>query len=66
MITAFAGESASPEGLDTLVKHFARGDFDLIAVGRAILQDPEWVLKIKEGRRDELENFTAASFAKYY
>jgi 2,4-dienoyl-CoA reductase-like NADH-dependent reductase (Old Yellow Enzyme family) len=66
LATAFAGKSSSPQELDALIKHFERGDFDLIAVGRAILQDPQWVLKIKEGRKNELENFTAASFAKYY
>ena len=25
----------------------------MIAVGRALLQDPEWVKKVKEGRFDE-------------
>jgi 2,4-dienoyl-CoA reductase-like NADH-dependent reductase (Old Yellow Enzyme family) len=62
----FSGESSSPKELDELHKRFDRGDFDLIAVGRAILQDPEWVLKIKEGRKSELQDFTAASIGKYY
>jgi 2,4-dienoyl-CoA reductase-like NADH-dependent reductase (Old Yellow Enzyme family) len=66
LIAAFGGASSSPQELDELGRRFERGDFDLIAVGRAILQDPLWVLKIKDGRKTELETFTAASLAKYY
>jgi 2,4-dienoyl-CoA reductase-like NADH-dependent reductase (Old Yellow Enzyme family) len=65
-IGAFKGESSSPQELDELTRRFERGDFDLVAVGRTLLQDPLWVLKVKEGRKEELEPFTAASFAKYY
>ena len=65
-IGAFKGESSSPQDLDELTRRFERGDFDLVAVGRALLQDPLWALKVKEGQKEELEPFTAASFAKYY
>jgi 2,4-dienoyl-CoA reductase-like NADH-dependent reductase (Old Yellow Enzyme family) len=65
-MAAFSGESSTPKELDELTMRFERGDFDLVAVGRAILQDPLWVLKIKEGRKNELETFTAGSLAKYY
>ena len=37
------------------------GEFDLVAVGRALLQDPEWVLKVQAGRLDELQSYTKAS-----
>jgi 2,4-dienoyl-CoA reductase-like NADH-dependent reductase (Old Yellow Enzyme family) len=46
-----------------LYERMERGEFDLIAVGRAILQDPDWAAKVKDGRMDELEAFTAASLA---
>ncbi|KZZ43188.1 MAG: NADH:flavin oxidoreductase [Saccharospirillaceae bacterium] len=36
-------------------------EFELVAVGRALLQDPEWVLKIKGGRYDELEDYSKQS-----
>ena len=39
---------------------------DLVAVGRAILQDPEWVLKVKAGRFDELRDYDAAALKTYY
>ncbi|MCH2159976.1 MAG: NADH:flavin oxidoreductase [Oleiphilaceae bacterium] len=34
------------------------GEFDLVAVGRALLQDPEWVIKVREERLDELEDYS--------
>lgn len=66
MMMSFGGKSSSPQGLDELTKRFDRGDFDLVAVGRALLQDPQWILKIKQGRDSELESFTAESMGKYY
>ena len=57
-LAAFRGESSSPASLDELNQRFERGDFDLVAVGRALLADPEWVLKIHEQRDQELKGFT--------
>ena len=60
-----AGHSeAAP--LDKLHEMIDRGDFDLIAIGRALLQDPEWVLKVKEGRMDELKNYDGKALATLY
>lgn len=36
----------------------ADGDADLVGVGRALLADPEWVLKIKDGRADQVRSFS--------
>ena len=55
---AFAGESSEPSSLDELVRRMDRGDFDLVAVGRPLLADPNWVQKIREHRTDELKGFT--------
>lgn len=54
-IAANSGEVSKPASLDELLRRLERGDFDLVAVGRAILQDPQWVQKIHEGRRDFLD-----------
>lgn len=43
--------------LENLNSRMEAGEFDLVAVGRALLQDPEWVLKVKEGRYDELQDY---------
>jgi len=65
-IAGFAGEASQPASLDELERRLDRGDFDLVAVGRALLQDPEWVVKIREGRHHELSAFDRSVMAKLY
>ena len=57
-LAAFGGESSEPSSLDELMRRMDRGDFDLVAVGRPLLADPEWVKKIRQHRVDELKGFT--------
>ncbi|HEX3347396.1 MAG TPA: NADH:flavin oxidoreductase [Acetobacteraceae bacterium] len=57
-IAAFQGESSRPSPLDELIRRYERGDFDLVAVGRAVLSDPEWPTKIREGRCEQLRDFS--------
>lgn len=47
--------------LDELTSRVADGEFDLVAVGRALLQDPEWVVKVRDQRFDEMQDYTKAS-----
>lgn len=56
-IKAFRGENSEPQDIDELLRRFDRGDFDLVAIGRALLSDPKWVQKLKEGRVDEMMGF---------
>ncbi len=63
---AFGGQGAGARGLEELLPRFERGEFDLVAVGRAVLQDPAWVEKIREGRASEIRPFDAASLATLY
>ncbi len=65
-IAAFGGESSKPASLDELLRRLDRGDFDLVAVGRALLNDPQWALKIRDARLDELIDFSPASLATLY
>ena len=58
-IAAFGGESSRPASLDELIRRLERGDFDLVAIGRALLQDPDWVAKIHQGRTADLKDWTA-------
>ena len=55
---AYAGEVSKPASLDELMRRLEAREFDLIAVGRALLQDPQWAVKVREGRHDELMEFT--------
>ena len=38
----------------TVEKILARGEADFVAMGRALIADPEWPLKAKEGREEEI------------
>ncbi|OSM96537.1 12-oxophytodienoate reductase [Lonsdalea populi] len=56
---AFAGEGAKSASLDNLIERLERNEFDLIAVGRALLSDPSWAIKIRKGNHAALQDFTA-------
>lgn len=62
--SAFAGETSDASGLDPLIERMERGEFDLIAVGRALLSDPEWATKVRGGNLAELEDFNPAAMAE--
>lgn len=55
----FHGENSSVRGIDDLLDRLELGEFDLVAVGRALLQDPQWAAKILNGSFDELRSFDA-------
>ncbi|MYS78557.1 12-oxophytodienoate reductase, partial [Streptomyces sp. SID5926] len=58
---SFQGEGAPVRGLDNLLDRMERDEFDLVAVGRALLQDPRWAEKVLVGRFDELAPYDAAA-----
>lgn len=51
------GQLIEPDSADRLVAQFEAGEFDIAAVGRALLADPAWVNRLREG--------TLADFAGY-
>ncbi|MCM3172388.1 MULTISPECIES: NADH:flavin oxidoreductase [Paenibacillus] len=52
------GKGAGNVGIDGLVQRLQNNEFDLVAIGRALLVDPAWAKKIQEGRIDDLIPFT--------
>lgn len=52
------GKGGEAAGLDSLIERLERDEFDLVAVGRALLTDPAWAAKIRDERIDELQPFT--------
>ncbi|MEU0193470.1 NADH:flavin oxidoreductase [Streptomyces afghaniensis] len=54
-------EGAKVGSLDDLLNRLEREEFDLVAVGRALLQDPEWAAKVLDGRFEELSAFDPAA-----
>lgn len=56
-IDTLMGEGSDVASLDNLLQLIDRGDFDLIAVGRGMLVNPDWANKVREGRIDQLNNW---------
>jgi len=49
--------------INELIKRLANEEFDLVAVGRALLQDARWAAKIHDGRTNKLQPFSKEAFA---
>jgi 2,4-dienoyl-CoA reductase-like NADH-dependent reductase (Old Yellow Enzyme family) len=67
----FVERSAENKGtgdahLDLLNEKLERGEFDLIALGRVLLSDPEWPLKVQEGRTSDIIPFSNEVLSKLY
>lgn len=60
---AFNGESSQTTSLNNLIERMERAEFDLIAVGRAILGDPHWVTKVRMGDTAALQDFSPAALS---
>ena len=66
-IETFGSKQGAPSlRLDELLGMFERGDFDLIAVGRALLADPSWVAKLQQGRFDEFYPWSSEAMRVLY
>lgn len=65
-VASYGGEVSEPASLDELIRRLDRGDFDLVAVGRALLSDPAWARKVKEGRFGELGRFDRGALSTLY
>lgn len=63
-LAAFRGAGSEPASLDGLIERLERDEFDLVAVGRALLADPHWVEKIRDGRTDDLLAFDKSYLAR--
>lgn len=49
--------TSNPTGIDGLLNRLNKNEFDLVAIGRALLVDPNWVDKIKAQKEDEIAPF---------
>ena len=58
VMSFFHGETAKRRPLDDLVRRLEAEEFDLVAVGRALLADPQWIVKIRAGREHEMTDLT--------
>lgn len=63
LVTLLGQPSATEPNLARLLALLERGDFDLVAVGRALIVDPDWPAKIRAGAEDELLPYSPAALA---
>jgi len=62
-ITAFTKAGAETASIERLLEMLARGDFDLVAVGRALIVNPDWPNKVRAGQMDQLKPYTPEALA---
>jgi 2,4-dienoyl-CoA reductase-like NADH-dependent reductase (Old Yellow Enzyme family) len=65
-INAFFQQGSATASIDRLLEMMARGDFDLVAVGRALIVNPDWPKKIREGRFEELKPYDPAALSSLF
>jgi 2,4-dienoyl-CoA reductase-like NADH-dependent reductase (Old Yellow Enzyme family) len=65
-ITGFGGEASAPTSIDQLLERLARDEFDLVAVGRALLADAQWLENIAMNRGDRLRAFDISKLEELY
>jgi len=62
----FAGHTASPAPLDQMLTQLEQGHYDLVAVGRALLEDPNWLIKIRDNDVASLRSVTPDSLTRLH
>ncbi|HEX7822607.1 MAG TPA: NADH:flavin oxidoreductase [Sphingobium sp.] len=55
--SSYGGEHSEVAGLDQLIERMEREEFDLIAVGRALISDSDWVEKVRANDRQAFKGF---------
>lgn len=60
------GKGAGITNIDGLIERLEREEFDLVAIGRALLADPAWVSKIRDGQIEELTPFSPDAVKTLY
>jgi 2,4-dienoyl-CoA reductase-like NADH-dependent reductase (Old Yellow Enzyme family) len=56
---------AQVDDLDRLIRMMERDAFDLVAIGRAILSDPDWPHKVQRGEIDRIRPFSRENIETY-
>ena len=57
---------AQPTSIEKAIKDISDEKYDLIAVGRALISDPEWVIKMREGRLNDVIPYSKEALFKLY
>jgi 2,4-dienoyl-CoA reductase-like NADH-dependent reductase (Old Yellow Enzyme family) len=57
-------EASKPATIDGLLERLERGEFDLAAVGRALIANPDWPQLVREGRLEQARPYERAILAE--
>ena len=55
------GQIIAPASVERLVEQFDSGEFDVVAIGRALLADPGWVNRLRDGNLDGFAGYDPAT-----
>ena len=64
--SSFRGKSAGTSDINELLVRLEQNEFDLVAIGRALLVDPAWADKVRNGRFTDLLPFTVDALRQLY
>ena len=56
-MSSFGGAESKVTGLDNLLTRLDQEEFDLVAVGRALISDPDWGKKVHQGMESSITAF---------
>ncbi|OKP96431.1 NADH:flavin oxidoreductase [Paenibacillus sp. P46E] len=59
-------EKNEEDNIERLLEKLENAEFDLVAVGRALISDPAWPAKVQSGRTDEIIAFTSEATKTLY
>jgi len=64
-ISVFQEAGSATADLDALIRRMEREEFDLIAVGRALISNPDWANKVRDNAAAQLQPFKATDLAQF-
>jgi len=64
-IHAFVDDDSKPTSIDALIERMERDEFDMIAVGRALITNPDWVEKVRHNDLVGLRSFATEDLARF-
>ena len=63
---SFSGQAVQKTGLEQLLARISRDEFDLIAVGRALISNPNWAALVQGGESAKLKAFDVADLGSLH
>jgi 2,4-dienoyl-CoA reductase-like NADH-dependent reductase (Old Yellow Enzyme family) len=61
LFSSFATETRTINNMNRLIEMMARGDFDLVSIGRSAIVDATWANKVREGSLHTLTPYSVAA-----